>query len=193
MKLLELLLVNPGKEFHVRELARRTGENINSVRRELGKLERVGLLKSRLEANLKYYAVDTACPIYGELVSIFLKTRSVGDVVRDGPGSLGKVKQAFIYGSFARGEAGLKSDIDLFVVGAVDEEALVKKVHALEEKLSREINYALFTEEEFRERKRKGDPFVKNVLKGSRIALVGGEGNERGRAGATGKTQENSH
>jgi predicted transcriptional regulator len=55
VKLLTLFIMNPGREMYIREIARTTRENINSIRRELTNLEGIGLLKSERRGNLKYY------------------------------------------------------------------------------------------------------------------------------------------
>ena len=47
VKLLTVFLTSPGEEFFIRELTRKLGEQINSIRRELNNLKKVGLLKSR--------------------------------------------------------------------------------------------------------------------------------------------------
>jgi len=57
VKLLTLFIMNPGREMYIREIARTTRENINSIRRELTNLEGIGLLKSERRGNLKYYYV----------------------------------------------------------------------------------------------------------------------------------------
>jgi predicted nucleotidyltransferase len=80
---------------------------------------------------------------------------------------------AFIYGSFANMKAGVDSDIDVFIIGEVDEDDLIIKIGAIEKKLSREINYILFTVKEFEEREKSKDPFIVNVLRESKIILVG--------------------
>jgi predicted transcriptional regulator len=74
VKLLELFLLRPEREVHVREICRRTGLNINAVRRELANLEEIGLLTSCRKGNALFYTVNIAFPIYQELVSIFLRT-----------------------------------------------------------------------------------------------------------------------
>ncbi|MFH1821106.1 MAG: nucleotidyltransferase domain-containing protein [Methanobacteriota archaeon] len=173
VKILAMFLLSPGKKFYVRELARKTGSNTNSVRRELNRLESIGLLRSETSGNLKYYAADEKMPIYGELRSMFLKTEGLGEAIKENLKKLGKVKLAFIYGSFAKGEAQLKSDIDLMIVGEVNERKLLPLVRKTEERLSREINYTLFTTAEFESRVKRKDPFVSDVLKGKRIQLVG--------------------
>ena len=71
--LLKLLLTNPDREFYTREISRRTGEPLNAVRRELGYLEKAGLLRSRHAGNLKYYSVVKEFPFYPELKKIVAK------------------------------------------------------------------------------------------------------------------------
>jgi len=71
--LLELFILHPEREIHVREICRRTGLNINAVRRELTNLEDLGLLRSRRRGNALFYTVNIMFPIYLELVSILIK------------------------------------------------------------------------------------------------------------------------
>ncbi|HVP24626.1 MAG TPA: winged helix-turn-helix domain-containing protein [Methanomicrobiales archaeon] len=73
IELLELFLLHPEREIHVREICRITGLNINSVRRELANLEQLGLLRSRTGGNARFYTVNIGFPIYQELVGILLK------------------------------------------------------------------------------------------------------------------------
>jgi len=79
VQLLHLFLLHPEQEIHVREICRRTGLNINSVRRELANLEELGLLRSRRAGNARFYTVNIAFPIYQELVGIFLKMKIRGE------------------------------------------------------------------------------------------------------------------
>ncbi len=152
VKLLTLFMMNPGREMYVREIARSTEENINAIRRELANLEGIGLLKSERRGNSRYYAVNKKMPIYNELASIILKTEGVAKELRDSLIEIG-VKAAFVYGSFANRKAGMDSDIDVFIIGDVNEDELIIKIREVEKKLSREINYVLFTAKEFKRRK----------------------------------------
>ncbi|MGB7533975.1 MAG: nucleotidyltransferase domain-containing protein [Halobacteriota archaeon] len=164
--------MNPEREMYVREIARNTEENINAIRRELANLEGIGLLKSERRGNLKYYEVNKKMPIYNELARIILKTEGVAKELRDSLIEIG-VKAAFIYGSFASGKAGVDSDIDIFIIGEINEDELIIKIREVEKKLSREINYVLFTAKEFEERGKSKDPFILNVLREPKIILIG--------------------
>lgn len=172
IKLLTLFLLNPDNEFYIREIVRKTGENFNAVRRELTNLESFGLLIGQKKGNLQYYTVNTAHFLYPELQKIILKTEGISDLLKRGLGHE-EIACMFIYGSFARGTAGEKSDIDLFIVGSLDEDRLIPVIHACEQETGREINYTLMTAGEFAERKNRGDPFVKNVMKEEKIIICG--------------------
>ena len=52
---------------------RKTNEQTNAVRGELGRLEDLGLLKKERSGNLLYYQTDKTCPIYEELKNIIIK------------------------------------------------------------------------------------------------------------------------
>jgi predicted transcriptional regulator len=73
VKLLEIFLLRPEREVHVREICRLTGLNINAVRRELANLEDLGLLMSRNVGNARFYTANIVCPIYQELTGILVK------------------------------------------------------------------------------------------------------------------------
>jgi len=172
VKLLTLFMMNPGREMYIREIARSTKENINAVRRELANLEEIGLLKSERKGNSKYYVANKKMPIYNELASIILKTEGVAKELKDSLIEIG-VETAFIYGSFASGEATVNSDIDIFIIGEINENKLIIKIKEVEKRLSREINYVLFTVKEFEKRVKSKDPFVLNVLKEPKAMLIG--------------------
>lgn len=158
--------------MYVREIARNTEENINAVRRELANLEEIDLLKSERRGNSRYYVVNKKMPIYNELAGIILKTEGVAKVLQNSLSGMG-VEMAFIYGSFASGKAGVESDVDIFIIGKINEEELIKEIREVEKRLSREINYVLFTAEEFERREKRKDPFVLNVLKEPKIMVIG--------------------
>jgi predicted nucleotidyltransferase len=94
-----------------------------------------------------------------------------------------KIKIAFVYGSFARGEEISSSDIDLFIVGSVELEVIVKILSAVESAISREINPTLFSNEEFRKKWLQKNHFVRSVAKAQKEFIIGSEDEFRGLAG----------
>ena len=174
VKLLKLFFLHREREFYLRELSRITGENLNSVRRELQNLKNAGLITERRRGNQKLYKVNKLSPIHEELRRLVIKTVGIGDVLRK---ELSKfnIKFALVYGSFAQGDEIETSDIDLLIIGDLNEEKLIKVIGKLEEELSREINYILWTEKEFKRKIREGHHLLMDILKKPIIMLVGDE------------------
>ena len=75
--LLKFFLTDINASYYTREASRLTGEPLNAVRRELGYLEKAGLLRSRMQGNLKYYEVIKSFPLLAEWRKIILETADV--------------------------------------------------------------------------------------------------------------------
>ena len=171
--LLKLFITNPERAFYTREVAKLTGEPLNAVRRELAHLEKAGLLRARAEGNLRYYRVVREFPFYAELKRIIYGTIALGDYVREKLAGSAGVKLAFVYGSVARDEEAERSDIDLFVVGEIDEDELRALAEEIESDTGREINYTLMGDREFGERIAAKEPFVARVLRERKLVVKG--------------------
>lgn len=78
-KVLALFLINPEERLHIREIERRTEEDFQGVRRELNRLERAGLLRSKRVSNLKFYSLNKEFYLYPELRSIIIKSERAGE------------------------------------------------------------------------------------------------------------------
>ena len=84
-----------------------------------------------------------------------------------------KIKWAAIYGSIARGQEQAQSDVDLLIVGRVGMAELLPVLRRVERQFGREVNVTRFSENEFRERLHSKDHFLKSVIKGKLIAIMG--------------------
>lgn len=175
VEILSTFLMNPERKLYVREVARLTGEDYKNVSMELRNLEEIGLLSSRNEGNLKYFSLNKAFVIYEELKSIFMKTKGAVGILREAVSTKRDIDYAFIYGSFATEEERAESDIDLMVIGRISLEEVLALIRGPEEKLSREINVSLYDLQEIRKRVKDHDPFIMEVLGGSKIMLIGDE------------------
>ena len=175
VKILQLFFSSPVKIIHVREIVRRTDEEINAVRRELAHLEKVGLMSKERRANRLFYALRRDYPLYFDLLELIVKTSGMGGDIIKNKNKLGKLKYVMISGKFARMLPRVGSDVDLLVVGKVVLPELSQIVRAEEVRREREINYTVMSEEEFDFRKRRRDPFIIEILRGSRILVIGDE------------------
>lgn len=175
VKVLELFFLNLGNIYHVREIVRRTSEEINAVRRELSHLEKAGLLSKERRANRLFYNLRKDYPLYFDILNLVIKNSGLGGDMLKNKVKLGKVKYAMISGRYARGMQRAANTVDLLVVGKVVLPELSQIVRQEEVRREREINYTVMSEEEFDFRKKRRDPFVLEILKGSRIMLIGDE------------------
>ncbi|OGH37509.1 MAG: hypothetical protein A3B44_02860 [Candidatus Levybacteria bacterium RIFCSPLOWO2_01_FULL_38_21] len=175
VKLLNIFFGNSSEMFHVRELVRRTGDEINAVRRELSFLEKKGILGKEPRANRIYYSLSKNYPFYFDLLRIGVKTVGLGADILRNKAKLGKIKYAMFSGKFARKMKVEPDEINLLLVGTVVLPELTLLIRAEEKRLNTEINYTVMSEEEFDFRKKRRDPFILSILSGSRIMLIGDE------------------
>lgn len=75
------------------------------------------------------------------------------------------IKKVYLFGSVARNDFNEGSDIDLAIIGDFRERFLDRADKILE-MTELPIELLCYTEQEFEEMKRKGNPFVKEILKG---------------------------
>lgn len=171
---LGLLLLRPELSLHVRELARLTGANPGSLHRELRALADIGLLIRLEEGRQVYYRANTQCPVFDDLVGLLRKTAGLVDVLREALAPLaGRVEQAFVYGSMARGEEHAHSDVDLMVVGDVDFTEVVLALDAAQTSLRRQINPTVFSRAQFASKLKPAEGFVAQVWQGPKLWVVG--------------------
>jgi len=173
--LLGLFFNNPDDKFYLREIARHIGKDAAGIKRELDNLVEMGLLSKENRGVQKYYFVNKNSPIFSEMKGLIFKTTGVQGAMKASLSRLKGVHAAFIYGSYAKGTEKEDSNINLMVIGQANITELNDMVMGLEEKLKREIDYLVFDEQEYRKRKESRDPFIRDLLKGKKIFLVGRE------------------
>jgi predicted nucleotidyltransferase len=173
--ILKTFLLDLERDFYQREISTITNLPIRAVQRELERLEKIGLVEKQIRGNRKYYRCRRDFPIFEELKSIILKTVALGNVLKDYlQKKKEKIELAFIYGSFAKGEENISSDIDLLIVGNITSKEASMLLSPAKNSLRREINFVVYDEKELL--KKKESYFLKQVLKEPKIFLVGNEG-----------------
>jgi len=178
VKLLHLFLNNPGRAFYVREITRLIDEQINSVRRELANMLKVGIIKSDTSDNKLYYEVDQRYEHYVPLRAIFGDSDEAHQVVEASKPStldwqarldeLGSIRLAIMGGVFVNGSA---SKIDLLLVGNPAPAKLKTFIKTLEKKEGRELNYSVLPYDEFYYRLSIRDKFITELLSSKHVLL----------------------
>ncbi len=175
VKLLELFFQNVNELYYVREISRGVKEEINAVRRELDRMLEAGVLKSEQRGNRLYYFVNTSYPYYPEIQRMVAKSTHLGKKLRKLKRKLGTIDFIMFSGNFVEGKKERHDDVDVLIVGDVVLSELQVLMKEEEERRGKEINYTVFSLEEFEFRKTRRDPFIMEILYGTRVMVVGSE------------------
>ena len=181
VKLLHLFLANPEKSFYVREITRLIGEQINSVRRELSNMLRVGVIVSNNYDNKLYYAANQQYAYFTPLKMIFAAERPseqvdhnkknsipwVNDIAR-----LSGLKIAIVAGALVRGST---SRVDILLVGRLSESRVGVAIKKIEKAEGRELNYAVMSYDDFYYRLSVRDKFVMEIMNSKHSVVVDAE------------------
>lgn len=166
VKLLSTFLLHPDEEYFIRELTRLLHEQINSIRRELENLRRIGLVRARHRNRKKYYHVDHEFPLFSELKSIFTKEIQAESPIVESLKKLPGIKLILLAGSFV----GSESKVDLFIVGDLRKEML--EALLLQDPGLKNVKYSIFSEGDFLYRLSLKDRFVSEIVSDPRHMLV---------------------
>jgi len=161
--------------LHVRGIERRTGFAIGTIQTEMKKLHRLNLVLKKRDGNRLYYRANRQHPVFSEIQALVIKTVGLLDVLKSALADEKGIHAAFVFGSLARGSEKAASDIDLMVIGNIGLRTLTRLLRGLTEKLGREINPYVLSIEEFNLRKSENEHFVIQVLKDSKLFIIGKE------------------
>jgi len=175
VKIIRLLLLNEEKRYYQREIAELTGLPVRAVQREGIRLTEMGLLHRTEDGNRVYFQANPACSIFPELKRILLKTVALESLLGDALAGGEQIEIAFIYGSYAASRETISSDIDLFVIGFTSSRQLSTALRPVQAEIQREVNYHLVTPEDLQEKILQGNGFLRNVLDGPKIFVIGNE------------------
>ena len=143
-----------------------------------GEMEWSNSLAAKMEALLM--AISAPCShLFHDLAAIVAikeihGQRRLDRLLGDSLLSFGdRLRMAFVFGSVARLEQVVESDIDLMVIGDVRLKELAPALHEAEQTLGRPVNPVLFSAEKFRDQYRQGNPFLLDVVRKEKIFLKG--------------------
>lgn len=169
--LLKLFYKEPEKNFFMRELARLSDNQLNSVRREIMNLADLGIIKEVEEDDVKkkFYRLNTDFILCSELGSLITKSellaeKSLADMLSDISG----IDLCVFTGALLKTEA----PCDMLIVGRVNKNELEKIIRQFEKDTGRVINYAVFSPEEYKQRKALTDKFLFAVLEGKKMVAI---------------------
>ncbi len=171
---LSLLYGHADEAFYLRQITRTAGVGLGAVQRELQQLLNAGILLRTVRGRQVYYQANRDCPVFLELKNLVLKTAGVAAILQSALAPLaGRIRIAFIFGSIAAGDEQRGSDGDVLVVGEVTFAEVVSAIQKAQEILDREVNPTVYPPGEFQSKLVTGHHFLKTVLKGPMVFLIG--------------------
>jgi len=163
-RIILLLVYNQNREFYLSEIAKIVKTSPSTAQRELNRLLRNDFIVFKKRANLSFYALNSDYSLLNEIESIVKKTFGAEVELKKELSRIKGISYAFLFGSYVKGGFKSDSDIDLFVIGEMEEDGVFQAVQKVEETIGREINYHIATREEFLE-KTKRNYFHKDIAK----------------------------
>jgi predicted nucleotidyltransferase len=173
---LALLYGQADRSFYTRQIAREAGASVGAVQRELGTLSKAGLIVRDSVGNQVFYQANRNVPVFSEMRALVNKTVGVFHILRTALEPLSKqIMVAFVYGSVARQEETAQSDVDLMVVGRAKLDDVLSHLSNVEKTIGRAINPTVYSVAEFKSKVANGNHFLKTVLTGEKVFLLGSE------------------
>ena len=176
IKLLKFFFRNSKDVFQSREIFKKLRSNVSVLRKELNKLESIGVIKQkktwlafarkrggmRKEKKMVYY-LNPAFDFINELRNLILKsTVASKDDLVNSVRRLGNVKIFLLSGVFTGDET---SRVDLLIVGdKINHRKLNNFLKDLEAEVGKELNCVIMTTKEFNYRYDMYDRFVRDLL-----------------------------
>ena len=153
-----------------------------SVQEALRTLTQLGLVETRTVGRAGVHTINEAnaaiAPLRALADPIASLKAAVGEVIDS------EVKAVILFGSIARGEAALDSDIDLAVIASKRWDKRVELHDTVGKRLGNACDVIVFTQAEFSRAATAGEPVVADILRDG-VALVGNK--PRFRRGALGR------
>lgn len=172
--ILAWIMLHPDQQFSLVEIAQAVGTSPPTVKREVDRLARAGIVSETRRGNTRLIQAETDNALYQPLAELMSVTFGPVAVLRELLATVPGVERAFIYGSWAArytGESGaVPRDIDVLVVGTPDRRVLDRVMDAAEQRLRREVNVRRVSPETW---SADSGSFKQTMLDRPTVALIG--------------------
>ena len=148
IKLLLKFFLNSNTTAYLRGLEEEFEESTNSIRLELNRFESAGFLESYSESNKKVFKVNGKHPLFKDINSIVLKLVGLDHVIDYVLKHMGDLKKVYLVGSLSNGKDS--KNIDLVLVGDINEVFLKELIQKAEMKIHKTIHYIHYKESDFK-------------------------------------------
>lgn len=172
-EIIKLFFKNPDKEYYFREIAKNLNKEPSHYQKYLDNLVEDNILLDERRGNMRFFRLNKEHPLYKEIKSIVSKTIGLENELKELVDKLDSVDCAFIFGSMAKGTENSNSDVDLMLIGDINQDALTTAISSVEGKIAREINYHIYSNQEIVRKIKEKDSFISNIFLSPIIKLKG--------------------
>jgi len=170
-RILRFFLLNPGKEYRIKEVARKNMIASPAARKEIGDLKKIRFVTEHTKKRIKYYALDQTFHFYFELKNLFARSasspqcKSLAKIKY-----IGDVKLVLLSGIFLNYP---KSKVDMILVANNISRAKLKNMmSSLEAEVGKEVSFVLMNSDEFKYRLDMLDRFLLDVMEGTHRVFI---------------------
>lgn len=173
---LTFFMTHSDEEIYQSGLVETTKYALVQVQRALKRLEETGLITKTKSGNRVYYKANRMHPAFEDIKRALFKTVLFGDLLKKALDPIkDRIRFSFIYGSLARGEESLNSDVDLFIIGDLGIRDVASLLGAIGQEMGREINPTVYPLKEFKKKIKEKNTFIKEIISKPKIWLIGEE------------------
>jgi len=171
-KLLLYFFSNKKEEKYGRELAALLKVDPKNLHTKLKEFVKEGLIMGRKSGNREYYKLNGYFPLLKEYEKIIHKELGLEPSLKKLLSPIKGIKEAYIFGSYARGDQDPQSDIDVLIIGNHKAIEAQKSILDLQRESGREINIIDMTLQEFNRKKKAKNPLINDILKKPKIKII---------------------
>jgi len=173
LRLLTVLMMEPNSSYHIRGISKVTDIPYGMVYKEVLNLTEMGIITQEKKGNLRILHVNKNLPIYPDLRNIIIKTTGFYQYLAKEFN--GRLEYLLVYGSTASHTDRPEGDIDLMVIGEIDENHLLNTIDRVEAQTNRAIDYINWTTEEFHQKIKEHHHLLQDIADKPLIMLEGDE------------------
>lgn len=185
-RVLALLFGHPDRTFYSSEIIKEIHSGSGAVQRELARLQNSGLVSVENIGKQKHYRANKQSSIYHELHGLIRKTVGLAEPIREALHPYrDQIKLAFIYGSVAKGNDTVRSDIDLMIISSrLSYSKLYEALDDAQKVVGRKINPTLLSPEDWRRKVSGRGSVIEKINAAPKLFIVGSDKDlDHGKAG----------
>lgn len=168
---LNYFFLNPESSQYVNKLAKILELDPKNLYRKLIELEEEGILASEFQGQERYFKLNKKYPLLESYRQIVLKTVGVENQLKELFKDDKNIKEAYIFGSYAKDKMDANSDIDVLIVAEHGSGQIYEKLVRIEKRIQREVNPVIMVKTEYDRKLSEKNEFLETIFSGKNIKV----------------------